>query len=339
MANLYEALEEAQNGEAMSELGQQFGLSPQQTQAAVAALVSAISIGLKRATATPEGLGNLLAVMGAQPDFDAMYDDPRIAFSREGRAAGNAALSRMFGSPEASRAVADQAQQLSGVSSSILKKLLPVLAGIIISSLMKSGPGKAAPSAPVPQPTPDFGGGLGDILRQIFRQGSPESTGRGANPAPQTAPKGDGGLPDLGPRPGYQLPTGGQQSPSPTDSGGQIGPGGDILAQIMRELAKAIEDGRLKPIVVGPIEIGIPGQSGPTGQTQSPQTQSPMGDIFGQILRDLLSGKGGQLKPASLAGGMGSAVFGDRLEAGQRVDPAHVKSLQEVLDRFNAAKM
>src|SRR5262245_36852903 len=49
---------------------------------------------------------------------------------------------------------------------------------------------------------------------------------------------------------------------------------------------------------------GIPGQTGPTGQTQS-----PMGDIFGQILRDLLSGKGGQLKPASLAGGMGSAVL------------------------------
>ena len=113
-----------------------------------------------------------------------------------------------------------------------------------------------------------------------------------------------------------------------------MGPGGDILAQIMRELAKAIEEGRLKPVVVGPVTIGIPEQTGPTGQTQS-----PMGDIFGQILRDLLSGKGGQLKPASLAGGMGSAVFGDRLEAGQGVDPAHLRSLQEVLDRFNAARM
>src|SRR5262245_5337238 len=322
----------------MSELGQQFGLSPQQTQAAVAALLPAISMGLKRATATPEGLGSLLAVMGAQPDFDAMYDDPKIAFSREGRTAGNAGLSRMFGSPEASRAIADQAQQMSGISSSILKKLLPVLAGILISSLMKSGPGKAAPSAPIPQPTPDVGG-LGDILRQIFRQGSPESTGPSASPAPQTAPKQDGGLPDLGPGPGYQIPTGGQQSPEPSNSDDQVGPGSDMLAQIMRELAKAIEDGRLKPIVVGPIEIGIPGQTGPAGETQSPQTQTPMGDIFGQILRDLLSGKGGQLKPASLAGGMGSAMFGDRLEAGQRVDPAHLRSLQEVLDRFNAARM
>lgn len=325
MANLYEVLAEAQSGEAMTELGREFGLSPQQTQAAVAALLPAISMGLKRTTATPEGLGDLFALMGAQPDLYAMYDDPQIAFSRGGRTAGNAALSRMFGSPEASRAIADQAQQLSGVSSGILKKLLPVLAGIIISSLMKSGPGKAAPSAPAPQPAPDIGGGLGDILRQIFRQGTPESRGPSPAPsAPRTAPKQDGSIGDkIGPGPGYQIPTGGQQSPVPTDTGGQVAPGGDVLAQIMRELAKAIEEGRLKPVVVGPIEIGIPGQAGPAGQTQT-----PMGDIFGQILRDLLGGKGGQSKPA------GSMVFGDRLEPGRSVEQAQLKSLQQVFDRF-----
>ena len=334
MANLYEVLADAQSGEAMSELGREFGLSPQQTQLAVASLLPAISMGLKRTTATPEGLGNLLAVMGAQPGLYAMYDDPQVAFSREGQAAGNAALSRMFVSPDASRAIADQAQQLSGISSTILKKLLPVLAGIIISSLMKSGSGKAAPSAPAPQPAPDLGGGLGDILRQIFRQGVPESAGPATSPAPQTAPKQDGSLRDkLGPGPGYQIPTGGQQSPVPTDTGGQAVPGGDILAQIMREFAKAIEEGRLKPVVVGPVEIGIPGQAGPAGQTQT-----PMGDIFGQILRDLLSGKSGQLKPATLADGMGSAVFGDRLELGHRIKQDQLDSVQELLDRFGAAQ-
>src|SRR5262245_22793128 len=77
----------------------------------VAALLPAMSMGLKRATSTPEGFGDLLALMGSYPGLDAMYDNPRIALSRDGRAAGNAALSRMFGSPEASRAIADQAQQ------------------------------------------------------------------------------------------------------------------------------------------------------------------------------------------------------------------------------------
>jgi hypothetical protein len=56
---------------------------------------------------------------------------------------------------------AQQAQNFSGVSSNILKKMLPVLAGILISGLMRSGStGKAA--SPV-QPAPS-GGSLGDIL-------------------------------------------------------------------------------------------------------------------------------------------------------------------------------
>ena len=69
MANLYEILADAQQGEAIAELGREFGLTTQQTQAAVAALLPAISMGLKRSTATPEGLGNLFALMGAQPDL------------------------------------------------------------------------------------------------------------------------------------------------------------------------------------------------------------------------------------------------------------------------------
>ena len=109
MPNLYDILADAQHGDAMAELGQQFGLTPQQTQTAVAALLPAISVGLKQSTATPEGLGNLFALMAQRPDLFAMYDDPKAAFSRQGRDAGNAALAAMFGSPEASRAVADQA--------------------------------------------------------------------------------------------------------------------------------------------------------------------------------------------------------------------------------------
>lgn len=183
MPNLYEILAEAQNGEAMAEIGRAYGLTQEQTEAAVAALLPAISMGLKRSTDTPEGLGNLLALMAQRPDLYAFYDDPRVAFSPEGFAAGNAALSQMFGSPEASRAIAAQAQNLSGVTSAILKKLLPVIVGMIISGLMRSGSGRAAPQAPqpAPAPAPEQGGALIDILRQIFQQGQrrrPTSRGR-----------------------------------------------------------------------------------------------------------------------------------------------------------------
>src|SRR6516165_5691740 len=161
MASLYEILDNAHDGEAMTALGDEFGLTPAQTQAAVTALLPAISTGLKQSTASVDGLARLFGMMGQQQDLQEMYDDPEAAFGPEGLAAGNDALSVIFGSPDVSRAVVDQAQKFSGVDSSVLKKLLPVLAGVLLSGLMRSGAtGKSASPA---QPTPS-GGNLGDIL-------------------------------------------------------------------------------------------------------------------------------------------------------------------------------
>ena len=341
MANLYEILADAQNGEALAEIGREYGLTPQQTDAAVAALLPAISMGLKRSTASPEGLGNLLALMGQQPDLQAFYDDPRVAFTPEGRAAGNAALSAMFGSPDASRAIAAQAQNLSGVTSVILKKLLPVIVGMIISGLMRSGSGRAAPQAPqAPQPSPEQGGGLIDILRQIFtqgQQGGPAGTPTGSGSSPWGIPPiGDILGTDRGgtetPRKAPPVPTPRDQPvPIPTDSGGGGTPDGDLLGHILRELEKGIREGRVKPVVVGPYEIDIPGKSAPGRPSQ---TQNPGGDILGQILREVLGGKGGQPQMPGQASDVGSAVFGDRIETGRDVDQSEIDSLQELLDRF-----
>jgi hypothetical protein len=351
MANLYDILASAQHGDALTELSDQFGLTPQQTQAAVAALLPAISLGLKRATETPEGLADLLATMGTKGELFAMYDDPRAAFSRQGRDAGNAVLAKMFGTPDASRAIADQAQQFSGgsVTSSILKKLLPVLVGMIISGLMRSGSGKASP-APAPQPAPQQDGGniLGDILREIFGQGA------GAPSGGQRAPSGpvNSPVPPIGdilgsPRDGSDpvkpvpapTPQPAPRETAPTDSGGQPGPGGDLLSQILRELEKGIKEGRIKPVIVGPYEIDIPGGGRPSGQAPSGQAPSgggqqpaPGSDIFGQILRDLLTNAlGGGQKPA------GQAVFGELIEPGKTVDPSQIRTFQDVLDQFMGA--
>jgi hypothetical protein len=329
MANLYEILANAEGGQALAMLGREFGLTSEQTEAAVTALLPAISTGLKQSTATPEGLGNLFGLMGQQRDLQAMYDDPATAFGREGRAAGNDALSVMFGSPDVSRAVADQAQDLSGVGAAILKKMLPVLAGLVISGMMR-GSGQAAPSAP---PTsPPQGGGLGDILGQIFGRGAPGSSGPSAGT-------------------GQQIPMpSGQPTPVPTDAGGQLAPGGDLLGHILRELEKGIREGRVKPVIIGggPVQIPMPGgQAEPTPAGPS-QPQVPGGDIFGQILRDILGGAaGGQmpqgrqgpspgmkdLSDLSKGGGLGAAVFGDLLEAGRDVDQSHLDNIQRLFGR------
>jgi Bacterial protein of unknown function (DUF937) len=180
MPSLYEILNNAHEGEGITALSREFGLTPTQTEAAVTALLSAISMGLKQSTATPDGLGNLFGVMGQQQDLQDMYDDPESAFGPEGVAVGKDALSVIFGSPDVSRAVIDQAQNFSGVSSNILKKMLPVLAGVLLSGLMRSGAsGKtASPAGPAPS-----GGSLGDILGRYSGVGCRDHPARPQNQA------------------------------------------------------------------------------------------------------------------------------------------------------------
>jgi hypothetical protein len=344
MPNLDDILSDAQGGEAMDMLGREFGLTPDQIQAAVTALLPAISTGLKRATATPEGLSNLLAVMSQQPHLGAMYDDPDTAFAQPGRDAGNDVLSVIFGSPDVSRAVAERAQVQSGIASSILKKLLPVIVGMLISGMLGRRSSEASPpSAPMGTPA---GGGIWDILEQVFGRAMAGSSGTAPTTAPQQVPA------------DQQFPNSGGPLSDPSNSGGPAAPGGDLIAVILRELQKAIQEGR--PVVVQapmpggqtwpmPSDTPIPdaGNDGlpdnnpsvdtaPSGEMlpgpkMTPNTQAPGGDILGNILRDIFGGAGAGTRPSQA--GLGAAVFGDRFETGSKIDERDQANLQAMFDQ------
>ena len=120
--------------------------------------------------------------------------------------------------------------------------------------------------APAPAPSSGGAGPLGDILGQIFGQGA--GPGGATAPAPQGSP-----------------------FPSPANTGGGQAPGGDLLSMIFGEVLKGIQNGSIKPVIIGgggPIQIPMPG--GPGGQDGSGAPQVPGGDIFGKILRDVLGG-------------------------------------------------
>jgi hypothetical protein len=141
MVNLNEILGNAQAGEAMAALARQFKLTEQQTEAAVDALLPAFSLGLKQMSATPGGFASLFGMM-AQPNYQAMFESPQAP--NQGQA-GNDILGLMFGSPEVSRAVAEQAAQYAGIGSAIMKKMLPVVAAMVIGGMMRAlGQGAAA---------------------------------------------------------------------------------------------------------------------------------------------------------------------------------------------------
>ena len=78
-----------------------------------------------------------------------------------GGGVGNQSLGHIFGSKDASRDVAAQASQQSGVDSSILKKLLPIVAGAVaMHYITHRGQGSATAGGSEPA----GGGILGSIL-------------------------------------------------------------------------------------------------------------------------------------------------------------------------------
>jgi hypothetical protein len=73
MMNLFEMMQSAQNGQAMQNLARQYGLSQQQTQSAIEALLPAFSMGLQRQTQDPQAFGSLAQMMTASP-FGNIFD-------------------------------------------------------------------------------------------------------------------------------------------------------------------------------------------------------------------------------------------------------------------------
>jgi len=131
--NLFEIMRGAGGGSGFSALASQFGLSEEQVARAVQALLPAFSAGLKRSTADPLGLAGFMQRL-AQGNYAQAYENPFWALGA-GRAQGSEALSFLFGSPEAARAVAEQASAFTGVGRDKLQELLPALTAMMFGGL------------------------------------------------------------------------------------------------------------------------------------------------------------------------------------------------------------
>lgn len=179
MLPLFDMIANAQNGRGVEELSRQFGLTQAQTQEAIEALLPAFSQGFKRNASDPYGVGAFLNAVstGRHAQY---FDDATRAASQEGMAEGNGILGHIFGSKELSRAVASQAAMSTGIAQETLKKMLPVLAAMIMGGIFKQSTGGMQAGAS------SGGGMLGEILEQMMRQGGGGSTMRTPHPeAPQ----------------------------------------------------------------------------------------------------------------------------------------------------------
>ena len=134
--NLLEMIMQAQGGAAANQAGSQLGLNQNQTQAAVAALLPAISSALKKNTSNPQGFAQLLGAL--QNGKHSQYlDQPESLGRQETVADGNAILGHLFGSKDVSRAVAGRAAEQTGIGADVLKKMLPMVAAMAMGGLSK----------------------------------------------------------------------------------------------------------------------------------------------------------------------------------------------------------
>ncbi|RAZ85662.1 hypothetical protein DPM33_28530 [Mesorhizobium hawassense] len=260
MPSLFDIFAQAQNGNAMQALAQQYGLSMQQTQAAVQALLPAFSQGLQRNTADPYGMGAFMTAM-ASGQHAKYFEDATRAFSPQGIDEGNGILGHLFGSKDLSRAVANQAAQATGLSQQVLQQMLPAMASMMMGGLFKQTNNQM-------QSAGGFGGSgnpLGEIIEQMMRQSgvAPASQTRQA-PQPAPNPYGENplgkALQDMfgggAPQPQSQP----QQAPNPY--------GENPLGKVLQDMFGG----------------GTPQQTQPQ-QTQSPYGDNPLGKIFEEMLR------------------------------------------------------
>ena len=184
MLPLFDMLSNAQNGNALEQMARQFGLSQQQAQEAMAALMPAFSQGLKRNAANPYDLGAFLNAL-ASGQHARYFEDAAAAFSPQGMQEGNGILGHLFGSKELSRAVAAQAAQATGIAQQTLQQMLPVLASMIMGGLFKQSTGQMNAAGFGGQGNP-----LQEIIEQMMKQGGgfgqPQAQPR--REAPQQSP-------------------------------------------------------------------------------------------------------------------------------------------------------
>ena len=180
MLNLFDMLNQSQNGQGMDLLARQFGLSQQQAQLAVEALLPAFSQGLKQNAGDPYGIGAFMTAL-ASGQHAKYFENPASAFTPQGMAEGNGILGHLFGSKELSRAVAAQAAQATGIGQDVLKQMLPALASMIMGGMFKQSTNQMQAGG--------FGAG-GNPLQEIIEQMMKQGMGGGQQPrqqAPQPA--------------------------------------------------------------------------------------------------------------------------------------------------------
>ncbi len=165
--NILDLILSNDNKPALDELSRNFGLSEEQTRNAVEGLIPALSRGIEKNTGNEQGMDELLDALRTGKHSKYM-EQPNTLSRPETREDGNGILGHLFGNKQVSRDVAARVSQQSGVSSAILKKMLPVVASLVMGAISKKVIGGSSAS----QVNRANSGGIIGMLLDSDRDGS-----------------------------------------------------------------------------------------------------------------------------------------------------------------------
>ena len=141
-----------------SSIARELGISEQQAATGASALLPAIMGGFrKHAQGAPAGGAGLAGLLGQLGGGGLLEDVLSPQPTDVGR--GNNVLGEIFGSKDVSRAVASDAAERTGMDSSLLRKMLPMLAMLAAGYMARQGSGAAGA-----QPAGGLGGLLGGLM-------------------------------------------------------------------------------------------------------------------------------------------------------------------------------
>lgn len=129
-------LNNAQGGAAISNVANAFGVAPDKAATAITVMLDALSQRTMRNTLSRGGLADIVAMLGNAGAGRALAD-PQNLNSPEIAEAGNGVLDVLIGNKHISRGIAHKAAKQSGIDEETLKKMLPVVASMMLGGLQK----------------------------------------------------------------------------------------------------------------------------------------------------------------------------------------------------------
>ncbi|MEZ5773958.1 MAG: DUF937 domain-containing protein [Hyphomicrobiaceae bacterium] len=215
-------------------LATEFGIGDDAARSAMAALLPGLVRGIEHNTLTRKGVADLMAAL-ASGGHASVIDDPSRIASTATVADGNAILGHIVGAPALSRNLALGAERSTGISSAILKKMLPMLAVFVLGWIFKNGRGVLADVVERLPQSGGMAGGAGSVPG--LPGGSSRAGGEGDGPLTlpdlDTVRRGRSAQSDNPYGDITDILRGGKGSSRPGGSGGA--PAGD-LADVIRDV-------------------------------------------------------------------------------------------------------